>query len=88
MKVLFRKDKETKEIVAFLPESNVRYGNIQAYVHNGQHFEADYLYYMQGTEKATSEEYRSLLNELQSIYDNELVVRKRIYHHDVMESWK
>lgn len=31
MDVLFRKDKNTKEVVAFLPECPVNYGNILCY---------------------------------------------------------
>ena len=87
IKVIFRKDKENNEVIAFLPQVEARRGNIVGYAHVGQHFEADYLYYLDNTKAASEEEYTDLLRELQSIYDNELVVRKRIFHNDLTKSW-
>lgn len=87
MKVIFRKDKENGEILAFFPQQEVRWGNIGAYVHTGQHFEADYLYYMYSTVKATEEEYSSLYKELQAIYDNTLELRQRVSQRDLEKSW-
>lgn len=88
MDVLFRKDKNTKEIVAFIPESAVRYGSILCYTHIGQHSEASLQYYCD-TIKATEEEYRPLLEELQSIYSDEaLNVKKRLNMDKLRNSWK
>ena len=66
MDVLFRKDKNTKEIVAFLPECPVNYGNILCYMHIGQHSEATLQYYWD-TVKATEEEYKPFLEELEKL---------------------
>ena len=67
MDVLFRKDKNTKEVVAFLPECPVNYGNILCYMHIGQHSEATLQYYWD-TVKATEEEYKPLLEESESVF--------------------
>lgn len=83
IKVIFRKDKETKEIIGFLPQLIARGGKILSYVRMGQHFEADIEYYEKQTIKADEEEYKSLFNEMQSIYDGELVIRKRINHNAI-----
>ena len=37
MDILFRKDRKTNEVVAFIPESTVNYGHILSYMHIGQH---------------------------------------------------
>lgn len=42
MDILFRKDRKTNEVVAFIPESTVNYGHILSYMHIGQHSEASY----------------------------------------------
>lgn len=88
VKVIFRKCKEG-DIIAFFPELSANRENILCYQHIGQHGEASYLFYLD-TEKATEEEYRSLLKELQTIYDDcELVIRQRIYYKDLSErAWK
>lgn len=44
MKVIFRKDKETKEIIAFFPETYSN-GFLDSYVHIGQHSIASIQYY-------------------------------------------
>ena len=78
IKVIYRKDRTTKEVIAFLPEVETLWGNIMMYVHNGQHTEADLLYYKRNTKAASAEEYKALHNELNGIYDNELVIRRRL----------
>ena len=83
IKVIFRKDKETKEIIGFLPQLDARWGKILSYVRMGQHFEADTEYYQTQTIRAEEKEYKSLFNEMQAIYDGELVLRKRLNHKDL-----
>lgn len=85
-KVIYRKDSTNKEIIAFLPEVEARWGNIVMYVHNGQHSEADLLYYKWNTKAASEEEYKALHNELNNIYDNELVIRRRLNRNDL--NWR
>lgn len=87
MDILFRKDKDTKEIVAFLPECPVNYGNILCYMHIGQHSEASLQYYWD-TVKATEEEYKPLLEELKNIiYDDILTVKKRLNYDKLSDAW-
>lgn len=78
MKVIFRKDKETKEIIAFFPETYSN-GFLDSYVHIGQHSIASIQYYKE-TEKAKETEYQNLLKELYSIgYDSLKIMSKMIY---------
>lgn len=87
VKVIFRKTKEN-EIIAFMPEANVNYGNILSYMHIGQHSEASLEFYWT-TKKATEEEYKPLLEELKMIYDDcILVVKQKIYNKDLDKAWK
>lgn len=87
VKVIFRKTKEN-EIIAFMPEANVNYGNILSYMHIGQHSEASLEFYWT-TKKATEEEYKPLLEELKMIYDDYiLVVKQKICHKDLYKAWK
>lgn len=82
-KVVFRKDKKTKDVIAFLPEIEVNFGNIMSYQHIGQHGEASYLYYLTDTIKATEDEYSDLFQELNSIYENSLIVKQKINRKDL-----
>ena len=88
VKVIFRKDKEGN-VIAFLPELRVNYGNIMSYMHIGQHGEADYLFYKE-TKKADKSEYNSLLDELERIYDDcTLVVKQKLYYDDLVnKAWQ
>ena len=88
VKVIFRKDKEGN-IIAFLPELRVNYGNIMSYMHIGQHSEASYQFYTE-TKKADKSEYNSLLDELEKIYDDcTLVVKQRLRYDDlVYKAWQ
>ena len=88
LKVVFRKDKE-ENVIAFLPELRVNYGNIMSYMHIGQHGEADYLFYKE-TKKADESEYNSLLDELERIYDDcTLVVKQKLYYDDLVnKAWQ
>lgn len=92
VKVIFRKTKNpyTKEceIVAFFPEIDANYGKILSYMHIGQHGEADLEFY-QETKKATEAEYKPLLEELKSIYDDcELMVKQKINYKDLRKAWR
>ena len=87
VKVIFRKTKDG-EIIAFLPEASANFGNILSYMHVGQHGEASYEFY-KDTKKATEKEYKTLLKELQSIYnDCILVVKQKLYYNDLTKAWK
>jgi len=78
-RVIFRKWKDTGDIIAFLPDEPANYGHVLSYMHIGQHGEADYNHCLNITIPATPEEYKDLLEELQSIgYD--LIVRKRMQY--------
>jgi hypothetical protein len=87
MKVIFRKDKKTNDIIAFLPEASVNHGNIMCYMHVGQHSEASYNYY-KSTIKANESEYLPLFSELNNIYDNELIMKEKLNYQDLINSWK
>ena len=88
VKVIFRKDREGN-IIAFLPELRVNYGDIMSYMHIGQHSEASYQFYVE-TKKANESEYNLLLDELKSIYDDcILVVKQRLRYDDlVYKAWQ
>ena len=89
VKVIFRKDKQCGDVIAFLPELTANRGNILCYQHIGQHGEACLEYYW-STEKASENEYADLLKELAEIYDDcELVVRQRLCYNDLTnKAWK
>ena len=82
VKVLYRKDKFTGEIIAFLPEVKSRFGSIEVYMHDGQHSGASLDYYHGDTIPAKESEYKELHDELNKIYDNELTIRKRMNYKD------
>lgn len=82
MDILFRKDRKTNEVVAFIPESTVNYGHILSYMHIGQHSEASLQYYWE-TVKATEEEYKPLLKA-----DEALVIKKRLNMDKLRSIWR
>lgn len=89
--MIFRKgyNPHTKryEPIAFIPEAHVSYGRIGCYQHIGQHSEADLAYYKQ-TKKATFDEYKELLKELESVYsDMKIVIRQRLNYDTLRKSW-
>ena len=87
LKVIFRKTKDG-EIVAFFPEASANFGNILSYMHIGQHGEASLEFY-QEIKRATEAEYKPLLEELKSIYDDyELIVKQKINYKDLRNAWK
>lgn len=88
MKVIFRKDKKTKEIVAFLPEVPVNRYMIMSYTHVGQHSEASLEYYFLFTEKPSQEEYYNLYKELCNVYhDEKIAIRCRLDKNLLVKSW-
>ena len=87
MQVLFRKDKHTKEIIAFLPEVPVRYGMIACYTHLEQHDEASLSYYWD-TIKANKEEYNDLYDELCEIYEEKLQIKQRLNYDLLYDFWR
>lgn len=87
VKVIFRKTKDG-EIIAFFPEASANFGNILSYMNVGQHGEASHDFYMT-TKKATEAEYKTLLKELQNIYnDCVLVIKQKLYYNDLIKAWK
>ena len=87
MQVLFRKDKHTNEIIAFLPEIPVNTGMIMSYMHIGQHDEAALSYYWD-TVKAYKEEYNDLYDELCEIYEEKLRIKQMINYDLLRDSWR
>ena len=87
MQVLFRKDKHTNEIIAFLPEIPVNTGMIMSYIHIGQHDEAALSYYWD-TVKVNKEEYNDLYDELCEIYEEKLQIKHRINYDLLNDSWR
>ena len=78
MKVIFRKDKETNEIIAFFPET-YKNGKVMCYAHVGQHSMADIGYYWDNTKRINSaEEYGPLWKELEMIGYENLKLRFRM----------
>lgn len=85
IKVIFRKDKKTGEVMAVFPSMAgdcFYFITCLCYSHVGQHSKTSFNYYYESTTPASETEYRDLLNELQSIYDNQLTVSSRITHAD------
>jgi len=80
-KVIFKKEKGSKDIIAFFPYLSANIGNIVCYVHIGQHSEASYDYYRE-CKKANEEEYKALYNELSNIVGYNLKIVNRVnYDH-------
>ena len=89
MQIIFRKDRKTKDVVAFIPETLVHKYMIMSYMHIGQHGEASYEFYLT-TRKANENEYADLFAELRKIYDDcELIVKQRVNYNDLRDkAWK
>jgi hypothetical protein len=75
-RVIFRKWKDTGDVIAFFPYQPENNGLIMAYEHVGQHGSAVYPH--SGTVPATVDEYRPLLSELVAIGYDDLRVVKRV----------
>ena len=65
--VVFRKWKDTKDIIALFPEQYEGGGLVNSYMHIGQHGSADYLSVITRTKPAKEWEYEDLFNELISM---------------------
>ena len=94
MKIIFKKDKETNEIVAFMPyDFQTWQGEFTCYAHVGQHSYSCYDYYRE-CKPATPEEYKDLKQELESIGYNVEVIKRingkkyRQAYQDFMEKYK
>jgi hypothetical protein len=88
IKVIFRVHNvkgEEPEVIAFFPElagTNAYLQDCLSYVHVGQHGSASLNYYYESTRPATPDEYRSLLDELQGIYEGQLKPASRMTRAD------
>lgn len=76
MKVIYRKDKKTDEVIAFFPET-YKDGFLECYAHNGQHSTAELTYYWT-TIKAKPLEYEGLAKELTELYDYQLEIKQKL----------
>lgn len=76
MKVIFRKDKKTGEVIAFFPETYAD-GTLMCYAHNGQHSTTELTYYWT-TIKAKPLEYKELAKELTEFYDYQFEIKQRL----------
>ena len=76
--VIFRKWKDTGDIIALFPDIEERYGRCSSFMHVGQHAAADYVGVLHDTSLATPAEYADLRQELESApYLYSFKVRKR-----------
>ncbi len=79
--VIFRKWKDTGDIIALFPEMKEERVLCNSYMHVGQHGSANYYRLVTAlhppTMPATSDEYANLLAELESIGYDDLKVRKK-----------
>ena len=87
-RVVFRKARLEggDEIVAFFPDDDVNWGRIACYAHDGQHSEADYMFYLRDCRKCTEAEYAPLKKELEDLGYN-FKVLKRIPSGTVQKHW-
>lgn len=80
--VVFRKFKDTGDIIALFPYSYFYILGIgdtcESYMHVGQHSDANYSFVLAITKPAKESEYNALLRELESIGYNLQVIKKRI----------
>lgn len=77
MKVLFRVDRKSREVVAVFPTERNR-GDIMCYAHVGQHSDCCREWVTQDTRNATPNEYAPLLAELRTIGYDDLQIIKRM----------
>lgn len=78
IEVIFKKDKETGEVIAFMPYEFCDWkGEFTCYAHIGQHSNCDYRYYLK-CKSAIEKEYKELLKELKYIGYDDIKIIKRI----------
>ena len=76
MEIVFKKDKETNEVIAFMPyDYQTWQGEFTCYAHLGQHSLTNDEYY-RACKLATPDEYKDLKAELESIGYNVEVIKK------------
>lgn len=79
--VIFRKEKDTNEVVAVFPTlyyyDKVRWTEVWCYTHSAQHSEINYYYYQMETKPAMESEYTSLMKELEGLGYTNLKVYKK-----------
>lgn len=76
--VVFRKWRDTGEVIALFPQIDGGRGLCSSFEHVGQHGGADYDGVISRTDPATEDEYADLKKELESEpYNYKLIVRKR-----------
>jgi hypothetical protein len=86
--VIFRKYRVSGEIIALMPHDVVDFeGNVNSYMHVGQHCGADFVGVIAQTIPATKSEYADLKKELESIGYN-VNVYKRINRDKYLASLK
>lgn len=78
--VIFRKFKDNGDIIAIFPYIVGFRGEVQFYMHVGQHGDSDYCGLLSRTKLATPKEYIALKRELRSIGYNIKVIQKRNYN--------
>jgi hypothetical protein len=76
--VLFRQYKDG-DIIALFPHNADRHGNVESYMHIGQHSMADYGGVQMCTTPAKENEYTDLKSELKSIGYNLRIIKRRNY---------
>jgi len=75
--VIFRRDTDGGEIVAFFPDIPANSGYATCYTPVGQHSSYSRSYFLDNTQPATPIEYAGLEAELRSIGYNDLKICKR-----------
>jgi hypothetical protein len=74
IKATFRKNKKDNSIECIWYEGN----SLVLYTHIGQHGDASYEYYINGTVSATPEEYKDLLEEMTKIVGYDIQIMERL----------
>ncbi len=94
MEIIFKKDKETNEVIAFMPyDFQTWRGEFTCYAHVGQHSCTCDDYYRE-CKTATEEEYKPLMEELQQIGYTVKVIKRingakyRKAYQDFMEKYQ
>lgn len=87
VKVIFRKDGKSGDILAFFPGAPANFGSILCWDAVSGHGEADLEYYW-STKSVKQEEYRSIAELYSTAYDVALDIRKRLRYDDQVEAWK
>jgi hypothetical protein len=85
--VIFRKFKDNQIIAIFPHDVSDRQGNVNSYMHVGQHSSADYVGVLTQTKPATDTECKLLKTELEGLGYN-LNVIKRINRDKYLKSYK